>query len=240
VIHDIPRYHVHHNEREFRSLIDFIFYVLQDRKGKTKILGNYFQSSVNKLQLLDMAKKYGLQIPQSHVITTRTALETLRKKSGGIITKALSDGVYLLTPRHGYYSYTEKITPKILKTIPRSFFPSLVQSEIRKKYELRVFCLNDQLYSMAIFSQKSKGTQVDFRKAMPDSLPRSVPYNLPTHIGKILKKIMKDLDLNTGSFDLIVDTNDNYIFLEVNPVGQFSMTSIPCNYYLEKKIAEIL
>lgn len=51
---------------------------------------------------------------------------------------------------------------------------------------------------------------------------------------------MNSLNLNTGSIDLIVDTQDNYYFLEINPVGQFGMVSQPCNYYLEKKVAEYL
>lgn len=237
VLHDIPSYHVRHNEQEFQSLLEFVFYTLQ---GRSRLLGNYFYSTLNKLRILDMAKKHGLLIPDSYVVTTRTALESLRKKSGGIITKSLSDGVYVMTKKHGYYSYTEKLTPKLIKDIPDSFFPSLIQPEIRKKYELRVFCLHDRLYSMAIFSQTNKDTQVDFRKAMPGDTTRSVPYRLPAHIGKKLLKLLKELNLNTGSFDLIVDTDNNYIFLEVNPVGQFGMTSIPCNYYLEKKVAEAL
>jgi hypothetical protein len=30
------------------------------------------------------------------------------------------------------------------------------------------------------------------------------------------------------------------VFLEVNPTGQYGMVSDPCNYYLDKKIAEYL
>jgi D-alanine-D-alanine ligase-like ATP-grasp enzyme len=48
------------------------------------------------------------------------------------------------------------------------------------------------------------------------------------------------LKLNTGSIDLIVNTTGEYIFLEVNPVGQFGMVSSPCNYYLEREIARFL
>jgi ATP-GRASP peptide maturase of grasp-with-spasm system len=237
VLHDIPSYHVRHNEREFQSLMDFVFYVLQ---GKSRVLGNYFHSTPNKLRVLEMAKKHGLMIPESYVVTTRAGLKALPARSGSMITKALSDGVYVMTKKYGYYSYTEKLKPEFIKALPGSFFPSLIQPEIRKKYELRVFCLHDQVYSMAIFSQRSKGTQTDFRKAGPGDTFRSVPYRLPAHIGKILLRLLKELQLNTGSFDLIVDVNNNYIFLEVNPVGQFTMTSNPCNYYLEKKVAEIL
>jgi D-alanine-D-alanine ligase-like ATP-grasp enzyme len=51
---------------------------------------------------------------------------------------------------------------------------------------------------------------------------------------------MNKLDLNCGSIDMIVTPKNEYVFLEVNPVGQFGMVSYPCNYNLEKKIAEYL
>jgi hypothetical protein len=34
--------------------------------------------------------------------------------------------------------------------------------------------------------------------------------------------------------------NKELVFLEINPVGQFGMVSHPCNYYLEKRIAQNL
>ena len=34
--------------------------------------------------------------------------------------------------------------------------------------------------------------------------------------------------------------DDKYIFFEINPIGQFEQVSFPSNYYLHKKIAEIL
>jgi glutathione synthase/RimK-type ligase-like ATP-grasp enzyme len=52
---------------------------------------------------------------------------------------------------------------------------------------------------------------------------------------------MSILKLNTGSVDLIFSEEDNkYYFLEVNPMGQFGMVSKPCNYYLEKEMAQYL
>ena len=48
---------------------------------------------------------------------------------------------------------------------------------------------------------------------------------------------MQKLDLETGSIDLIKSTNGEYYFLEINPNGQFGMTSYPCNYNLEEKVA---
>jgi hypothetical protein len=52
---------------------------------------------------------------------------------------------------------------------------------------------------------------------------------------------MESINLNTGSLDFIKSSKDsNYYFLEVNPSGQFGMTSNPCNYNLHEKIANYL
>ena len=51
---------------------------------------------------------------------------------------------------------------------------------------------------------------------------------------------MENLYLNFGSLDFIVDKNYNFYFLEINPVGQFGMTSTPNNYQIEKEVALIL
>ena len=49
---------------------------------------------------------------------------------------------------------------------------------------------------------------------------------------------MDQLNLDSGSIDIIYSTNKEYVFLEVNPIGQFGMVSSPCNYYIEKRIAQ--
>ena len=51
---------------------------------------------------------------------------------------------------------------------------------------------------------------------------------------------MKHIGLNTGSIDMIKSVDGNYYFLEVNPSGQFGMTSFPCNYNLHEKVADYL
>lgn len=93
---------------------------------------------------------------------------------------------------------------------------------------------------MAIFSQSNSKTCIDFRKYDAKLPNRYIPYKLPDEIECALKKVMDCLKLNTGSIDLMVDENNKYYFLEINPVGQFGMVSEPCNYLLEKRIAEFL
>ncbi|WP_050765266.1 grasp-with-spasm system ATP-grasp peptide maturase [Kordia algicida OT-1] len=240
ILFDTPNYHKKHVNSEYKVLTEYFHYILE---RDVPTIGNYKSTDVNKLIVLEIAKKYGVPIPRGYVVSTKKALKKVLDATDAsfVITKAISQGVYHFTKEYGYYTYTERITEESLAALPDRFFPSLIQEEIKKKYELRVFYLNEEFYAMAIFSQKCKDTVVDFRKHTDqDSPQRKVPYNLPEHVKTGLIKIMNELELNTGSIDILVDEDNNYIFLEVNPVGQFGMTSAPCNYYLERKIANIL
>lgn len=51
---------------------------------------------------------------------------------------------------------------------------------------------------------------------------------------------MNELELKTGSIDFILSKTDEYVFLEVNPVGQFGMVSELCNYSLYNKFADFV
>jgi glutathione synthase/RimK-type ligase-like ATP-grasp enzyme len=124
--------------------------------------------------------------------------------------------------------------------IPDLFAESLFQALIPKKYEIRSFFFQDKFYSMAIFSQNDDQTKVDFRNYNWKKPNRNVPFQLPAWLEDKLYKLMKLLGLHSGSFDLIFTPEGEYVFLEVNPVGQFGMVSIPCNYGLEKILAEYL
>lgn len=93
---------------------------------------------------------------------------------------------------------------------------------------------------MAIFSQDEIEASIDFRNYNSSKPLKQVPYSLPKELEDKLNKLTQKMKLNTGSIDMIVDEFGNYTFLEINPIGQITMTSQPCNYYLEKKIAECL
>ncbi|HQB76850.1 MAG TPA: grasp-with-spasm system ATP-grasp peptide maturase, partial [Tenuifilaceae bacterium] len=53
-----------------------------------------------------------------------------------------------------------------------------------------------------------------------------------------LNKLMKELGLDTGSIDMIVTEKREFIFLEVNPIGNIEMVSKNCNYPIERDIAK--
>jgi ATP-GRASP peptide maturase of grasp-with-spasm system len=223
------------------TIRQYFFYNLQNLNIK-KWLTPPSKTGNNKLITLSMAKEVGLTIPETAVIGTKTDLIEFYKLRKTIITKDLTAPFVLKIGDEGWFmSKTREVSKKFIDTLPDTFIPSLFQELVEKSYELRIFYLDGIFYSMAIFSQKNKKTQLDFRNYDTVKPNRTVPYKLPKSLEAKLSKLLEKMGLNTASIDIIRKKGTNeYIFLEVNPVGQFGMTSIPCNYYLEKKIAEYL
>ena len=211
------------------------------RENKIKYsLNKYEDMKLNKLNVLDLAKKYGLNIPISDIICNKFDLRFFFEKVEEAITKPITNIFYFEDNLSNIFiPYTRKITKSGIEILPESFFPSFFQQYIEKEFEIRTVFLENEFYSMAIFSSLNVNTQEDFRNYDLSKMNRFIPFKLPNMVESSLKKLCKELDLNFCSIDLIFNGKDFY-FLEINPVGQFGMTSLPCNYNIEKKIAALL
>ncbi len=193
--------------------------------------------SPNKLHVLRNAIACGLQVPATFVTTAKNELLHFMKKYDRAITKPVYESDYFEYEGSSYWMYTAAATTKEVEDYPEHMFPVLVQENIEKEYELRIFYLDGKCHAMAMFSQLDSKTATDFRRYNFERPNRCVPYALPVPVQEKLHTLMQCLQLNTGSIDMIHATDGRYVFLEVNPVGQFGMVSQPCNYYLEKEVA---
>lgn len=219
---------------EFKRLREFIYNKLYE--GCEINLGKPV-FDFNRLIVSDMAKGCGLTIPNSEIITTSEQLYGCKNKWNYIVSKAISNGIYEDAGGYRYYTYTELLDDIVPMTQEQRYFPSLVTQMVDKSYEIRSFYLDGYFFSMAIFSQSSEQTKVDFRKYDNN---RTEPYKLPAIIEEKTRTLFHKLNINSGSVDYIVDERGNYVFLEINPVGQFGMTDYPCNYNLDYIIADYL
>jgi ATP-GRASP peptide maturase of grasp-with-spasm system len=223
---------------EFNGLHSLLFYTIDHYKWLNNPIS---EDNLNKLHVLQLARKCGISTPFTDVVTSRAAIIHLLESHPELIVKPVSECIFLEDNEGGQYKMlTKTINKANLHQVPEQFFPSLVQEKIIKKFEIRTFYLDGDCYSMAIFSQNNGKTKDDFRNYDNQRPNRTVPYQLPAELELKLIQLMKSLCFRTGSIDLMVDMQGNYHFLEINPEGQFGMVSYPCNYYLEKKLAQWL
>ncbi|MEO5890278.1 MAG: grasp-with-spasm system ATP-grasp peptide maturase [Ferruginibacter sp.] len=222
---------------EEARLSEYLHYIIENT---VPFLGSSTKGDLNKLLVLSAAKNVGLLVPDFYISNHKEGIGRVFDQAPDLITKSISDGLYQFdnTDKNtGYFTFTEKVDHQSTTDLADRFSPSFLQKNIHKKYEVRVFFLDGECFSMAILSQMDEQTKIDFRKYNEKKPNRFVPFLLPDDIDNKIKSLFGKLDLNTGSVDLMVDQEDDFYFLEINPVGQFGMVSSPCNYFLEKKVA---
>ncbi len=226
-----------HLHREFSLLSNELWRRLSNRKWITKPS----EVVLKKIEVLNAASNCKLLVPPSIVTTNKNELILFKKRNGRIISKTIGDVPNFQDKGLGFSLRTIEIQDSCIDQLAKTFFPSLFQALIEKEFELRIFFLYDKFYTMAIFSQSDKQTELDFRNYNREKPNRTTCFKLPILLEKKLLKLVKSLGLTTGSIDMIRQrgTGDFY-FLEINPVGQIGMTSYPCNYYLEREIAKQL
>lgn len=194
--------------------------------------------ALTKVELLNSAMQYKIDVPETYVTNNKEELIRLYNlHNGKIIIKSLTDPPFFKKQDFFFSPLTKKISDVDFVKIPDRFFPTLIQRQIEKEYEIRSFFLKGKFYSAAIFSQLDKQTQIDFRNYNYIKPNRRVPYKLPAKVEKRIKLFLEFNNINTGSVDLIKGVDGKFYFLEINPCGQFGMISIPCNFKLEKEIA---
>lgn len=221
---------------EWNILQFYIFYILE---SKSRVLGSFQKSLVNKLINLNIAKHCGLLFPDT-TITSKGCIVKNKLTASEQISKPISESETFQNMDGSILKMLTEVVNIDEINDEKDFFPSLIQENIKKWIELRVFFLGNRFYSMAIFSQSNSMTATDFRNYDNDKSNRMVPYKLPISIENKLLKFIKRLGLNTGSIDMIVTPEREYVFLEVNPVGNIEMVSKNCNYPIEQEIANYL
>ncbi len=235
-------------EREFSGKSDIIRYlysefnvirsIIVDLLNDKKWLYNK-NKMPSKLKVLKIAEEVGLKIPATKILSSKKELNHFFKSNKReILTKPLGEGKHVTYQNENYPFFTRKIED--LTCISQKFSPTLFQKYTDKIIELRVFYLEGDFYTMAIFSQNNPKTKIDFRSYDLEKPTRYVPYKLPTKIEEKIDLLMNRLGLNTGSLDMIHSIDEKYYFLEINPSGQFGMTGSPCNYNLHEKVAKYL
>lgn len=224
---------------------DKCYEVLNDaylqQKSIKKIGRRIADFETNRLDMMLEAKKNGLKIPHTLITGSKEKLKEFYKiheNTNGIISKRILESLYYQDNEFLYnFNLTFQITSEILEQTPDEFAVSFFQERITADFEIRVIYLDGTFYAVAVHSFDDT---IDYRTKLigMDNL-RMVPFKLPLTIEEKLEKVFQKFNLNYGSADLMF-SNDDYFFLEINPVGQVSFANNACNYYIEKKLAEIL
>jgi MvdC family ATP-grasp ribosomal peptide maturase len=193
----------------------------------------------NKLYQLRVAQEVGLIIPQTLVTNNaHDAREFFHHVKGKMITKLLTP---LSTSMEGssFFLYTTKVKEEdLLEADSLRYCPMVFQEEIPKLRELRVVYVDGNLFVGALDASVYAST-IDWRNANVDTCVWE-HHELPKEIALSLKAFMAKLELVFGAFDLIQTPSGEYVFLEVNPTGEWGMLERDLGHPISDAIAQAL
>ena len=123
------------------------------------------------------------------------------------------------------------------KLINVQYAPVIFQECIHADLDLRITVIGDQIFPAAIYSQDT-AYKVDYR--MNYHVAKIVHHPLPDNINKQLLQLMRSLGLVYGAIDMRKRHNGEYVFLEVNPAGQWLFMENPTGMPITKTLAHQL
>lgn len=190
---------------------------------------------------LKAASELGLSIPRTLISNDPNEVRTFCEgHAGDIVVKPLragqvDDGETL------QLIYTNVLTKQQLGDIDSvKLAPCLFQERVEKKADIRVIVFGTAVFAFEIKSQEHESTQVDWRRDADGSL-RYVVHELPRSVSDRCVRLVSELGLAFGAIDLVLSKEDRYVFLEINPNGQWAwleqITGVPLSDALLRLLA---
>ena len=211
-----------------KDMISVVNGLVDDFEGKVLSKPYLLRKTENKTFQFLYAKANNIAVPESYIGNSNNmAIEFLNDKS---IIKPLTTGKVVLESRTEIYqtNYIKEISENIALT------PVYIQKYVNKKYEVRMTYIDGTFFTIRIDSED----KLDWRKNYA-GLKYSI-IECPEDIANICVKMLKDFKLKYGAFDFIVDENEQWIFLEVNPNGQWQWLEEKIGIPISKKIVDYL
>jgi glutathione synthase/RimK-type ligase-like ATP-grasp enzyme len=95
--------------------------------------------------------------------------------------------------------------------------PTIFQPYVAKAFELRCVVIGDKIFAVKVDSQADEKSRIDWRGGDP----RHEVFDLPEPVEGALLRLMDRFGLNFASLDMIVTPDGEFVFLELNPNGQW-------------------
>ena len=191
------------------------------------------RASDKYLQLV-VAQGQGWKIPATLISNYAEEVRHFFEQLPGEMVAKLHNPLSYGMQSDAFFFYTTLIQAADLDELEQlQVCPMIFQERIPKAYELRVAYVDGQCFAGKLATQDL----MDWRLADPNEVPWEAA-ELPGAQQQLLHRTMRQLNLSFGAVDLIVQPDGEYVFLEVNPVGEWGMLEKELDLPIARAIAE--
>jgi glutathione synthase/RimK-type ligase-like ATP-grasp enzyme len=171
---------------------------------------------------LSNARDVGLRIPRTLFSNDPEQIRSFFKGNGGrAIYKPLTAACWI-SEEKSHATFTSVLSEDLLRhDASLANAPGIYQEFLDKDFELRVTVIGRSVFAARLDSQKDGYYLTDWRANQLDSEIQCDMFELPADIEHKCMALMDRLGLVFGCIDIVVTPRGEYVFLEVNEMGQF-------------------
>jgi glutathione synthase/RimK-type ligase-like ATP-grasp enzyme len=186
-----------------------------------------------KLNQLGLANRMGFHLPNTIITNSPEDAQNFYDKYGKIVVKPLASVPPGIIDAMGQKVMTTHLLTEneaqLLHNV--SISPCILQEYVEKEIELRVTIIGESLFAVALDSQNTEYGKIDWRISLQAEDLIHIPYDLPPDIESKCRELVRVFGLKFGAIDLILTPSGEYVFLEINPNGQWvwieQLTGLP-------------
>lgn len=177
----------------------------------------------NKPHQLTVAAGLGFTVPRTTITNEpAVALRFYEECGGRVITKAAASIFQMFAPDGRRLMPTHPLRRRDMANFRGlGLAPMILQEYVPKRAELRVTIVADRIFAALIDSQASSRSRHDWRHYDFDATRYSA-HRMPAAVERACLRLLDYFGLRFGAIDLVLTPDGEYVFLELNPVGQWA------------------
>jgi glutathione synthase/RimK-type ligase-like ATP-grasp enzyme len=197
-----------------------------------------WQSEYKPYQL-SVATEVGLPVPPTVITNDPPTIRKAFADFGRMVVKPVKSG-HVVHAGQEHAIFTSRVLEQHLSELDSArLSPAIYQALIPKRFDLRITIVGQRIFAAAIDSQSDPAAVVDWRHTDNPHLPHH-SVSLPENVAVKLLRLMDSLRLTFGAIDMIQTPGDEYVFLEVNPSGQWLWLDDMLGFGISDAVAEWL
>ena len=179
---------------------------------------------------LKRARELGARVPRTLCTNDPAALHDFYDELGGrVVYKSMTQGVLGFSRQESIYT-TRLDAAHLARSELVKASPGQFQEEVPKACDLRLTVIGETVFAVEIHPPEDQSGNVDWRRHSGPDL-KHVVHRLPAEVERFCLALARSFGLLYAAIDMVLTPEDDYVFLEINPNGQFgwleNMTGLP-------------
>ncbi len=187
----------------------------------------------------EAALAVGLSVPPTLYSNDQREIQDFLARHGEVVVKPFTQRGFWQDAGKQLVFYTSRLTPELLGDRELiAACPGIYQKLVEKAYELRLTIMGEQIFAARVLSQQSARGRLDWREGYADLQYEAA--EIPPQVQAGCRAFMRRMGLHFGCLDVLVTPAEEYVFLEVNEMGQFLFIEQACGLPLLDAFCQFL